>query len=286
MDSEFANFFAEQEASLGSALDENQHRLDNGPIDSWNAPDGEETDVLNQILGGSAPDYSAHLDAEASEEQMDGDALDPQVQDGDAGETGGASGGYSPSAVPYEQQYRGYSPSGPTQPTQGYSPSNVVLALRGDSEADADGSEMQESRNGTPHQLQKQLIQAGSGAKTDSPATAINLLQEHTEPPTTQKAYLPTASGLPGFSVDSLGTTPYPEQSAPALGHVPVLNPNATPKTPFEAAQTQAREHKHDHGAWKDYLTLAENTGDLETIKDVYEEALGAFPNTVRPLLP
>ncbi|KIO34711.1 hypothetical protein M407DRAFT_63724 [Tulasnella calospora MUT 4182] len=48
----------------------------------------------------------------------------------------------------------------------------------------------------------------------------------------------------------------------------------------MQDAQTRIAKNFHDHDAWKDYLSLAENTADLDTIRDAYEEALKVFPNT------
>ncbi|KAG9027591.1 mRNA 3'-end-processing protein rna14 [Tulasnella sp. JGI-2019a] len=255
MESEFANFFAEQEASM-----EHQHHPGNTEPSSWSAQDGEDTDVVNQILDSSDPAYGSALD------EMDGDALTLPSQDA-ANDSG--IGGYSPSAVPYKQQDRGYSPSAPVFADQGYSPSNVVLGLPGSEDVDKDGSDMQETSHhaDTPSQAPKQL-QVQSTPPPQPPAVRSGV---QTAPAVLVTQFYPAA---PGLSVDSGSSTPLRLQPAPPLAV------DTTPKSPFEAAQARARESKQDHGAWLDYLTLAENTADLEIIKDVYEETLVAFPNT------
>lgn len=57
------------------------------------------------------------------------------------------------------------------------------------------------------------------------------------------------------------------------------------PLSPLQAAQARTQKNPQDHSAWKDYLSLAENTGDLDAIRVAYEDALKTFPNTVRLFL-
>ncbi|KAG8882441.1 mRNA 3'-end-processing protein rna14 [Tulasnella sp. 331] len=265
MDSEFANFFAEQEANM----ENQQHQPGNAEPSSWSTQDGEDTDVVNQILDQSDQPYGSNVD------EMDGDALaTPQDAANESGiSTAFGGGGYSPSAVPYEQQERGYSPSAPVFADQGYSPSNVVTGLPGSEEADKDGSELQDTHN--THSAQQ--FQMELRAHPNTPPASTTKQETKATPAVIAGQFQPAAPGLSVESADSTPLrTPVPEQVAPAPA--PVLD--TTPKTPYETAQARARENKHDHGAWIGYLTLAENTADLEIVKDVYEEALLAFPNT------
>ncbi|KIJ33188.1 hypothetical protein M422DRAFT_183517 [Sphaerobolus stellatus SS14] len=53
-----------------------------------------------------------------------------------------------------------------------------------------------------------------------------------------------------------------------------------TPLSEFEAMQAHLTENRHDASAWNKFIDLAEESGDLEKIKQAYESLLQAYPNT------
>ena len=94
---------------------------------------------------------------------------------------------------------------------------------------------------------------------------------------------------LPGIdAADSNVSTPVPSM-APVAAPVPDVPPprptrfNArpVPLTPLDAARAKIHADKHDLQAWQDYVMAAEQTAELDVIKEVYEELLQTFPNTV-----
>lgn len=244
---------------------ERQHAAGNAES-SWSAPDGDETDVLNQILDTSAEStrgLDPYGDGSPEKEEMDGDALPYQTQ-----APANESGGYSPSAVPYAQQDRGYSPSAPVLPTAGYSPSNPVVSLPSEAGRSLNQNDRSQSLN------QKEYVQASGDTSMKNVQSPVTASVSHTP--------VSTSGPAPGLTLNQAGSTPM--QITPSTQtRAPATPVNPIPSTPYEAAQYRARQDKANHSAWIEYLTLAENTADLETIKDAYEEALTAFPNTVRP---
>ncbi|KDQ20470.1 hypothetical protein BOTBODRAFT_100538 [Botryobasidium botryosum FD-172 SS1] len=54
----------------------------------------------------------------------------------------------------------------------------------------------------------------------------------------------------------------------------------AASKSPFESMQDRLREDRYDAEAWQSLVTLAEQSGDLEKIKEAYEGLLEVYPNT------
>jgi hypothetical protein len=56
------------------------------------------------------------------------------------------------------------------------------------------------------------------------------------------------------------------------------------PVSEWDALQTSLRESPHDTEGWNKLVRLAEDSGDLEKIKEAYECLLKMYPNTVRNL--
>jgi cleavage stimulation factor subunit 3 len=53
------------------------------------------------------------------------------------------------------------------------------------------------------------------------------------------------------------------------------------PRSEWETIRDQLREKPHDPSAWNKLVLLAESSGDIEKIKESYEELLEVYPNTV-----
>jgi hypothetical protein len=56
------------------------------------------------------------------------------------------------------------------------------------------------------------------------------------------------------------------------------------PVSEWDALRTSLRESPHDTEGWNKLVRLAEDSGDLEKIKEAYESLLKMYPNTVRNL--
>lgn len=54
------------------------------------------------------------------------------------------------------------------------------------------------------------------------------------------------------------------------------------PLSEFESLQASLAEKVYDAAAWNRLVDLAEESGDLAKVKEVYEALLKAYPNTVR----
>ena len=53
------------------------------------------------------------------------------------------------------------------------------------------------------------------------------------------------------------------------------------PRSEWETIRDQLREKPYDPNAWNKLVQLAESSGDIEKIKESYEELLEVYPNTV-----
>jgi hypothetical protein len=69
------------------------------------------------------------------------------------------------------------------------------------------------------------------------------------------------------------------EESQPTTAVVP-----GEPVSEWDALRTSLRESPHDTDGWYKLVRLAEDSGDLEKIKEAYECLLKMYPNTVRNL--
>ena len=69
------------------------------------------------------------------------------------------------------------------------------------------------------------------------------------------------------------------EDSQPPTAVVP-----GEPVSEWDALRTSLRESPHDIEGWNKLVRLAEDSGDLEKIKEAYECLLKMYPNTVRNL--
>jgi hypothetical protein len=84
---------------------------------------------------------------------------------------------------------------------------------------------------------------------------------------------------------------PRPQSHSPPVSVLPKEDPQpATPVVPgepvseWDALGTSLRETPHDTEGWNKLVRLAEDSGDLEKIKEGYESLLKMYPNTVRNL--
>ena len=87
--------------------------------------------------------------------------------------------------------------------------------------------------------------------------------------------------------------TPKPELQPQPVSVIPKEEPQPTtttttiqeePVSEWEALRASLRENPHDTEGWNKLVRMAEDSGDLEKIKDAYESLLKMYPNTVRNL--
>lgn len=64
-----------------------------------------------------------------------------------------------------------------------------------------------------------------------------------------------------------------------------VLEVPQTPPSEWDVLREQLREKPHDPDGWKKLVDVAENSGEIEKIKETYEALLESYPNTVNEFL-
>ena len=79
--------------------------------------------------------------------------------------------------------------------------------------------------------------------------------------------------------VPSVDTTPVP--AIPGTK----IEQTDTPQSEWDTVRAQLRESPLNPDDWLKLIELAEDSGDLEKIKETYEALLQTYPNTVRNLL-
>jgi cleavage stimulation factor subunit 3 len=99
--------------------------------------------------------------------------------------------------------------------------------------------------------------------------------QQSSAPPTPQSAFFTTK---PEPQPQSVSVLPK-EEPQPATSTIP-----EEPISEWDALRASLRENPHDTEGWNKLMRLAEDSGDLEKIKDAYESLLKMYPNTVRNL--
>ena len=99
--------------------------------------------------------------------------------------------------------------------------------------------------------------------------------QQSATPPTPQTASFPS---MPELQPQSALVLPKEEPQ-------PVTAPvTEEPVSEWDALRASLRENPHDTDGWNKLVRLAEDSGDLEKIKEAYESLLKMYPNTVRNL--
>jgi len=81
-------------------------------------------------------------------------------------------------------------------------------------------------------------------------------------------------------AVPSVDTTPVP----PIPGTK--IEQSDAPQSEWDTVRAQLRESPLNPDGWLKLVELAEDSGDLEKIKETYEALLQTYPNTVRKLFP
>lgn len=81
---------------------------------------------------------------------------------------------------------------------------------------------------------------------------------------------------------DSSGPVKTEENEGPGsqLGSENALTP-AVPPSEWDLLRAQLREKPHNPEGWNRLVALAEESGDIEKVKDSYEALLEMYPNTV-----
>jgi cleavage stimulation factor subunit 3 len=89
----------------------------------------------------------------------------------------------------------------------------------------------------------------------------------------------------------SASFSPKPELQPQPVSVPPKEEPQPTttaiqgePVSEWDALRANLRENPHDTEGWNKLVRIAEDSGDLEKIKDAYESLLKMYPNTVRNL--
>jgi hypothetical protein len=123
--------------------------------------------------------------------------------------------------------------------------------------------------------------------QTTTTAEILQVLQklqaQQSVPPTPQTASFtskpePQPQSQPQSQSPPVSVLPK-EESQPATAVVP-----GEPVSEWDALRTSLRESPHDTEGWNKLVRLAEDSGDLEKIKEAYECLLKMYPNTVRNL--
>jgi len=100
-------------------------------------------------------------------------------------------------------------------------------------------------------------------------------IQKSVTPPTPQTTSFPPKPELQPQPVSVLPK----EEPQPAPAPAPEESVSE-----WDALRASLRENPHDTEGWNKLVRLAEDSGDLEKIKDAYESLLKMYPNTVRNL--
>jgi cleavage stimulation factor subunit 3 len=101
--------------------------------------------------------------------------------------------------------------------------------------------------------------------------------QQSVTPPTPQTTSFTPKPELPPQPV-SVVTKEEPQPTATATAT------QEDPGSEWDALRASLRENPHDTEGWNKLVRMAEDSGDLEKIKDAYESLLKMYPNTVRNL--
>ncbi|KAI8984849.1 hypothetical protein BD414DRAFT_489442 [Trametes punicea] len=112
-----------------------------------------------------------------------------------------------------------------------------------------------------PNVEQNASMSVGEGEKTELSQEIMNALRQ-----------LQTA---PHFSPTPTPTQPNSQESA-VVKH----EPTPTPQSEWDRLRAQLREKPVDADGWLNLVDLAEDSGDIEKIKDTYEGMLETYPNT------
>ncbi|GBE79055.1 hypothetical protein BKA93DRAFT_785197 [Sparassis latifolia] len=84
--------------------------------------------------------------------------------------------------------------------------------------------------------------------------------------------------------LDSSLATPSVQNSGGDVGQEPKEEPKQEPTPPpqseWDALRAHLREKRYDADGWQNLVNIAEDSGDIEKIKDTYEGLLEAYPNT------
>jgi cytochrome c-type biogenesis protein CcmH/NrfG len=99
--------------------------------------------------------------------------------------------------------------------------------------------------------------------------------QQSATPPTPQTASFPAKTELQPQSALVLPKEE-PQPATPSITEEPVSE--------WDALRASLRENPHDTEGWNKLVRHAEDSGDLEKIKEAYESLLKMYPNTVRNL--
>lgn len=105
--------------------------------------------------------------------------------------------------------------------------------------------------------------------------------QQSVTPPTPQTA---SFSPKPEPQPQPVPVTVIPKEEPQPQPQPITTTVQEEPSSEWDALRTSLRENTHDTEGWNKLVRMAEDSGDLEKIKDAYESLLKMYPNTVRNL--
>ena len=116
----------------------------------------------------------------------------------------------------------------------------------------------------------------GDGLAPDSQLSegilnALRQLQESSLPPAAASTPTPRPTSTQPNS-----------QDPPRPTSVPMPEPTPPPQSEWDQLRAQLREKPVDADRWQKLVDLAEDSADIEKIKETYEGMLETYPNTVR----
>ncbi len=280
MESEYADFFAQQQATLDG--DQIVVGESSEPQDTPAAAAADNADFNKWMTEQFGPDFQTQ---DIAHQDPQGTAPSKPQADAPNNESSDMSGGYSPSSLPFELQPRAYSPSAPIMPFGAESPESNTVNLpshRRNSSYNTQGAASQVDGEALPGEATDgQPLTDVAHTETESGPAYGSIGQDHftsARPSSQVMDHMPPAAVVEAPLPASM--LPPTSENKPVLPPPPKFTPSQ-PLSPVEAARAQIQKTKNDHVAWKNYLSLAESTGDLDKIRDAYEEALHTFPNTV-----
>lgn len=141
------------------------------------------------------------------------------------------------------------------------------------------------------HQTQEETPSAQEESPAVQEETTTTVQTEITTSVTTQEKPAVEESTIEPME-DVVATEPPPFLSAPASWQIPVAALHQQHQKPHdvvmnktnlrkERLELRIKESKYDIEAWTSLINDAQQTGDLEVIRDIYERFLNVFPTSV-----
>lgn len=158
-----------------------------------------------------------------------------------------------------------------------------VAGVTHDSASSASAQRVPDRPTGVQPEESSPKPELSSSEVVQTTADILQVLQklqaQQSVPPTPQTAsFTPKPEPQPQPQPQPVSVLPK-EEPQPATAVVP-----GQPVSEWDALRTSLHESPHDTEGWNKLVRLAEDSGDLERIKEAYESLLKMYPNTVRNL--